>query len=298
MWMRDIITPVTKKNSSIHNQFINKAWTHGVPLTLDTGEQIGKDVDFLQKYMGPLDIGGAITILQYLSQEDDSSTGVSAGMSGRESPMDPTAPASKTLALLKMSGIDIEAYINSIAPSFNLVGEVTLQLYYQIAQDGIEYRLSPDRAKPDNPFAMLTRAEMIAKTNIQVMARSFNFDKISENQKDLMAWQLFRPDPAFNRNPEAVYTLMKHVLKGISPKWSNLIDSLLPPPSQFEKEQLMTAIKAVGAYTNEVVNTAQVTGQQPILDPNQLKMVIMQYTKEMMTPATPEEMKAREQGQA
>jgi len=291
MWMGNLITPIVEKNSSIHQQFINKSWTHGVPLTKTKDET----VDFLQKYMKPPDIGGTMALLQYLNQEDDNSTGVSAGISGREAPLDPSAPAAKTLALLKMSGIDIEAYIISISPSFNTDGEMLLQLYYQIAQDGVSYRMSPDRAKPDNPFSVMLRSEMIAKTNIEVQAKNFNFDSLEENKKDMLAWQMFRPDPAFNKYPEAVYILMKHIIKGISPKWNNLVDQLMPSPEQFKKEQLTVAVQAIGTYVKGMIANAKVTGTPPEIDPRQLLAIMQQAQKEAVTPPTPEEQKAREQ---
>ena len=294
MWMHDLITPIVETNSSIHKQFINKAWTHGVPLTKNHGEEI----DFLQKYMGNVDVGGAITILQFLAQEDDSSTGVSQGMSGRESPMDPTAPAAKTLALLKMSGIDIEAYINSIAPSFNLIGEIMLQLYYQIAQDGVDYKMSPDRAKPDNPFAMLQKSEMIAKSLIQVRATSFDFEKTQEKSNNLALWQTFRTDPIVAQNPEAIYFMAKQLIKSWSPAWSALVDKLLPAPEQFRREQLIKAAQAVAMYAQNMAQTAKVTGTPPVVDPKQLIQVIQQITQEAITPPSPEVQKEREKQNA
>jgi hypothetical protein len=291
MWMKDLITPIVEKNSSIHNQFINKSWTHGVPLTKNKDET----VDFLQNHMGQTDIGGALTLLQYLSQEDDGATGVSSGMSGQQTPLDPRAPASKTMALLKMSGVDIEAYINSIVPSFNLDGEILLQLYYQIAQDGISYRLSPDRAKPDNPFAILTRSEMIAKTNIQVQATNFNFEKSQEKQENLALYQTFRGDPIVSNNPMAVYAMAKALIKSWSPKWSNMIDSILPQPEQFKQDQMQVAAQAVAMYVKQVIMEAKVTGQTPQIDPKQLLAAIQQFTVEKVTPPKPEVVKARQE---
>jgi hypothetical protein len=294
MWMRDLITPIVEKNSSIHSQFLNKSWTHGVPMTKTKDETI----DFLQKYMGPTDVGGALTILQYLAQEDDAATGVSQGMSGQQTPLDPRAPAAKTMALLKMSGIDIEAYVNSVAPSFNLDGEILLQLYYQIAQDGVSYRLSPDRAKPESPFALLTRSEMIAKTNIQVQAMNFDFEKQNERQSNLALYQTFRADPIVSNNPMAVYAMAKQLIKSWSPKWSNAIDSILPDPQTFAKEQLQIASQAIARYVQKIIMEAKVTGQQPVIDPRQLLSAMQQMQVESVTPPRPEVVKAREEQNA
>lgn len=291
-WMRSLITPIVEKGSSIHKQFISKSWTHGVPLVLDKND---KAPDFLQKYMAQADIPGMVTLIQYLTQGDDEATGVTSGMSGQESPVDPNAPAAKTIALLKWAGIDIDEYILTIAPSFNCMGECILQIYYQITQDGVEYAVKPDRVVGDNPFETLTRAEMIAKTNIQVMATSFDFDKINENAKDLALYQTFRADPIIARYPEAIYTMAKQVIKSWSPKWKNLIDRLLPPPAQFKKEQLQVAVQALALYIKQMVTEAKMTGAQPQIDPKQLLAVMAMAQKEAITPPTKDEINARKE---
>jgi hypothetical protein len=245
--------------------------------------------------MGPVDVAGTMALLQYLNQEDDNSTGVSAGISGREAPLDPSAPAAKTLALLKMSGIDIEAFIISISPSFNINGEILLQLYYQIAQDGVAYRMSPDRAKVDNPFAIMTRAEMIAKTNIEVQAKNFNFEKSTEKGENLALYQTFRSDPIVANNPKGIYNMAKTLIKSWSPHWSNMVDSILPNPEQFAKEQMAAAAQAVAMYVQKVVMDAKMTGQAPQIDPKQLMAAIQQFKTEAITPPKPEVVKARQE---
>ena len=293
-WMRDLITPIVKRDSGIYNQFINKAWTHGVPLVTDEGDK----VDFLQNYMKDSNVPGMINLLQYLTQNDDDATGVSSLMSGRESPNDPSAPASKTIALLKQSGIDIQEYILTLAPSFNMLGSNFLLMCYQIAQDGIEYHVKPDRMAGENPFETLTRAEMIAKTNIQVMATSFDFEKIQENQKDLALYQTFRQDPIVAQYPEAIYVMAKNVIKSWSKKWANQIDQIMPSPDKFKRSQLMTAVQAIAMYTRDLVAKAQLTGQPPQIYPKQLLAIMQQAQVEAVTPPSKEVMKEREQNAA
>jgi len=291
-WMTNLITPIIERQGGAYTQMMSKSWTHGVPLTINKGETI----DFLQKYMRPVDTGGMLTLLQFLLQGDDDATGVSSLMSGRESPLDPTAPASKTMALLQQSGVSVEDYILTMSPSFNTVGEILLQMYYQMAQDGVDYQVKPDRVTGVNPFSKMTRADMIAKTNIQVQASSFNFDRLEENKKDLALYNLMRQDPILARNPEAIYTLAKNLIKGWSPKWSNLIDQLMPSPEQFSKQQMMVAANAVGMYVQNAVKTAQTTGQAPEIDPRQLVQVVAQLQQEAVTPPPPEVQKARQEG--
>jgi hypothetical protein len=289
-WMQCLITPIVGRNSTIATQFRTKSWTHGVPLEADETEK----VDFLQKYMQAPNVPGMITLLQFLLQGDDDATGVSSLMSGRESPLDPTAPASKTLALLQQSGVSIEDYILTIAPSFNLIGEMLFQLYYQMAQDGIKYRVSPDRATGNNPFAVLTRAEMMAKTVIQVQAASFNFDKLEDQKKDFTLYQFLRQEPLFNSDPRQVYIALKNIVKGWSPKWRILVDQILPEPGKLQKEQIVNALKATDTYVMTKMREAKVTGVPPQFDLRELVPMISQGQKLIATPMTKEEAKAKE----
>jgi hypothetical protein len=289
-WMKNLITPIVPEGSDIQKQFLEKTWTHGIPLTVNPGEE----VDFLQKYMPQTDIGGLINLLQYLIQGDDDVTGVSSLMSGRESPIDPQAPAQKTLALLAESGENIAEYITSMAPAFNTIGEIILQMYFQMSTDGVDYQPKPERVVGDNPFNKITRAEMIAKTNIQVQASSFAFDALEENKKDLALYQIMRTEPLVARNPESVYIFLKNIIKKFSPKWAVLVDTVLPSPQDFKKELTQTAVQAVAMFVQKTLMDAKMTGQAPQFDPRQLLTMISEMTAEVATPPSPEVVKERE----
>ena len=293
-WMQNLITPIVPEGSDIQKQFLEKTWTHGIPLIKGPGEE----VDFLQKYMPKSDVGGMISLIQYLIQGDDDVTGVSSLMSGRESPVDPTAPASKTMALLAQSGINIEDYILTISPSFNLIGELILQIYYQMSTDGVKYQPKPERVTGSNPFKLLSRADMMARTNLQVQAYAFDFNKLDEVKKDMALYQLFRQDPIVARYPEAIYVMAKNLIKGWSPKWANLVDTIMPSPQEFKKEQLQTAAQAIALYVQGMAREAKLTGQPPVIDPKQLLAVMQQAMVESVTPPPKEVVDQREKDAA
>lgn len=288
-YIRNTITPITDDQDVI-DQFLEKRFTHGIPIQGKSGS-----VDFVQKYMQNLDLGGLLNIMQFMKYTDEEVTQSSSGMSGKESPFDPTAPASKTIALLKMAGIGIDEYIASITPSFNQIAYVLLQLYYQMSTEGRKYKVRPERVVGNNPFAELSRNDMIARTNIQAQAYAYDFDKLEAKKEDYALYQILRVEPVFNQNPEAVYHLLRTVVKSWSQKWSNNIEKLLPPMQEFRQMQLKTAIAAVGVYVAGVIQQSQTTGLAPQFDPRQLLALIAQMQKESMTPPTPEEMAAREE---
>jgi len=289
-WISNMVTPIVKPGSDMAKQFLEKRWMHGVPLEANKG-----DVDFLSKYMKPSNTPELIQLIQYLQQTDDDVTGLSSLMTGKESPTDPTAPAAKTLALLERSGLNVKDYIRCFLPSFNEIANVFLQMYYQMNADGVKYRLKPEMVVGDNPFGMIGREDMVAKTTIQSQALSFNFEKANEKREDLALLQILRQEPIVANNPDAIYYMLKNITKNWSQKWRNNCDKLFPDPKKFKQAQLMMAVKAVQIFVEESIKEAQVTNQELQFDPKQLMAAVQQMVKEMATPPTKEEVKAREE---
>jgi hypothetical protein len=289
-YIANMITPITK-DDDVEAQFLEKRWTHGIPIKAKQG-----DVDFLQKYMRPPDIAGLLQLNQYLKQADDDVTQVSSLMSGRESPLDPTAPASKTIELLRQSGIGIEDYILSIAPAFNEVGYIILGIYYQISKEGRKYKLNPERVVGTDPFATISRNELAARTNIQVMAYAFNFDKLNEKREDMGLFQMLRQELLIARNPEAVYYILKQIIKGWSPKWRNSVNLILPPLEQFKREQTMLVLQGIDMYVKQKVADAQKMGIPTEFKVEELMPLISDLRAQSVTPPPPEVIKAQEKG--
>jgi hypothetical protein len=288
-WISNMVTPIVPPGSDIETQFLEKKWMHGLPLSAKSGE-----VDFLSKYMRPSNTPELIQLIQYLVQDSDDVSGVSSLMTGRESPTDPTAPAAKTLALLERSGLNVKDYIRCFLPSFNEVANVFLQMYYQMNADGVKYRLKPEMVVGNNPFGVMSREDMVAKTAIQSQAFTFNFEKANEKREDLALLQILRQEPIFAGNPDAVYYTLKDIVKNWSPKWRANVEKIFPDPTQFKQAQMMMAVQAVGIFVQESIKNAKVTGQELEFDPRQLMASIQQMLKEMVTPPTKEEVEARE----
>lgn len=254
-YQRNTITPIVADGSPAYKQFLEKGFRNGIPIAAKPGE-----IDFLQKYMHQIDVNGLLTLMQYCMQTDDDVSRVASGMSGRADPIDPTAPASKTIALLNESGEGIEDYIMTMEPSFNEVGYITLQLYHQMSQEGRKYAVNPSRVVGNNPFSTISRAELSARTNIQVRAAAFDFDKLNEKKEDVALYTMLRQEPLIAGNPEAVYFLLKNIVKNWSPKWKNSFYSILPTMQELKQKEMMTAIQAVDTYVKTKKQQEQITG--------------------------------------
>lgn len=287
-YIQNTVTPITD-DEDVESQFLEKRFAHGVPIRAKVGT-----IDFLQKYMRPSDMNGLIGIMQYLIQTDDDVTGISSLMSGRESPIDPSAPASKTIALLEQSGISVKDYIMTISQSFNEVGYILLNMYYQISKEGRKYAINPERVVGNNPFATLERNEMAARTNIQTRAYAFDFDKVNEKKADVSLYQMVRMEPIIARRPESVYMLLKNIITAWSPKWKNALDQILPPLEQFKKEQAAVALQAVVQYVQAKKQEEATTGVQAEFKAEELVPMINDLIAQIATPVDEKVQKEQE----
>jgi hypothetical protein len=189
-----------------------------------------------------------------------------------------------------MSGLGIKDYINHLIPSFNEVGYILLNLYYQMSREGGKYapRGNMQAVTGGDPFQTLDRTEMVARTNLQARAYAFDADKINEKMTDLALYQVLRPELLIAKNPQAVWLLLKTLTENWSPKWKNLSDRLIPTMDELQKMQIVTAVNGVKIFVQNTIANAQLTGQPPQYDPNALMGVVNDLEGQLVT-SPPEE---------
>jgi len=287
---QNTITPITPEDSDVDVQFANHRWTHGIPLNADP-----KQIDFLNNHMKPLDISGMMLLKSIVDRIGDDVSRVSSLKSGKESPLDPTAPMGKVLALINQSDEGIKDYVDEFAVGFNNICLGILQMYYEISQNDQQYinRRIKD-VTGGNPFTTISRQAMIAKTLIQSQAHAYNFDKLNEKKENLAIYQVLRQELLVAKNPQSVHFLLTTLIKSWSPQWKNAISKILPELEELKKMEIQTATQAVVAYMDAIVEQSEITGQPPAIDPEKLKAVIQQFVGELATPPSKEEVKARE----
>lgn len=292
LYRRNMVTPIVPPDSDVEQQFLEKRWTDGIPISGKAGE-----IDFLQKYMGPLDVGGIINFLQLQKQESEERAGSSSLMSGNLTPFDPKAPASKTMALMKAAGVDIEYYIKTMIPSYNEMAYILLNIYYQISTEGRAYAINPERVVGDNPFGILSRADMMARTNIQAQAYKFDFDKLNEKAEIVGLYQLLRPEPTFAQDPELVSYMIKRMIKAWGRNWRDIADKF-PSPQDIRKKMAMIAMQVLDNYVKAKAQEGQITGVKPELVYQEFAPMMQQAMSELATPTPKEvqEARAKEQG--
>lgn len=264
IYIRNVLTPIVKEGSEIETVFSENRWMDGKPISVDqTVDDVNKAFSFVE--YPNINLSDMQVINAFLKKIDSDVSGVSDLMTGRENPNDPRAPATKTIALLNQSGVNIKDFIRIYLPSFNVLVSCILQLYYQMSQEGRKYRVGSKSKSVTgvDSFAEIRRDEMIAKTNIQARAASFAFDKINEKNENMAMMQTLLMHPYASQLPELQYEALKQFMKSWSDMWKNIADNKLPSPDEFKKTQQVVAINALKTIMDNMAQQAQVSGVAP-----------------------------------
>lgn len=295
LWTANMITPIVRRDSQVVEQFNEKRWTHGVPLESENPNGIR----FVNEFLKPIDTGSLLGVINSISQSASNKLGINPGISGKSDPVDPSAPARKTLALIAQSSKNIKAYILAMQPSMNADGKILLGIYYQMSKEGRKYRLRTTKIVGDNPtpFGEISREEMRAATNLQSQAYVFASDKLAEKNENLALLQVLRNEPLIASNPEAVWSLLRAIVGRWSPFWKNNIDKILPDQQELNQQVLQVTVQAIDRYVQMVMQQAQQTGIAPKFDVRELLPMIQQAQRLLVTPPTKEEVKAQKEAQ-
>lgn len=287
-WIETVVTPVVKEGSPTEKQLMTKRWNHGVPIVVrKDASEISKEITFLQKPQSQA--AGMIPIIQYLLKQDDDVTGVSSLMTGKESPTDPRAPATKTIALLKQSGINIESYVKTALPSFNEIATILLALYYQMTEDSKAFmtKRTVQDLTNGNPFKQISRQQMVAKTNIKSQAYAFALDKIQEKQENIALFSVVRSEIAARGDAESLDNLVRSLIEGWSPQWKTRVGLIWPSLSEFKQRQVKMAAQGCATYMASLAQQEKVTGLPANADAQ--KLVAMLGQLQQMSMASPED---------
>ena len=171
-------------------------------------------------------------------------------------------------------------------PSFNISGDILIKMYHQI-DDENNFKYRPKIAKvtgEPNPFKQLSRNDLISDTKIMSQAYNFDFERLNYNRMLLALKQILDAEPIFRSNPNAVYEMLRTVVKTWHPLVARKVNQFLPDPEEFQQQLNTTAIKAVESYIKMTNEQAQITGQPPTYDKEQLVAVVGQMLAQMVNP--------------
>ena len=210
------------------------------------------EVDSLAQPMAHL--SSILESMSVMAKNADNSTNTSEYQSGRESPNDPTAPASKVALLLKQVEPNQKEFIRSLEPSFRKVGRYLLWLYYQGLKLGWIKEI---------PGAEGVTADDIAKVkdNLNPRALLFEAEKSDELQRNSAVIALLEKhlpgSPLFTR-------ALKMLLSSMGSQWARIVNSL--PPEAFQPAPpAQPPVPGMGGGMKPALPAMGGNGKQPVM---------------------------------
>ena len=253
-------------SSPVANQLIAKTWHIGDPLVAEQGE-----IDKFDLNTGSL---GDLFTLNALNERvaDDATGAGSSYMSGHADPIDPDAPAKKTMALINETNSNIKSYIMNLLPSFQELAYQILQLFAQYKDEETFAQKRKDvTGKP--AMKKITADQLRFRTNLTPNAYSFEFDKVNEKRLNLSLIQVLTGNPfsaqMLQKNPEGAYNLFRNLIKSWSNDMNARVDSIWPTPEKMRQDLVEIQKEAIKQLQAEQAQAQQMQqamgGQAPVM---------------------------------
>jgi hypothetical protein len=205
---------IVKKGSLAEGHLLARRWSPHLPIPYKD-----KPEEVVPNQQAMTHIAGIASGFELMRRTADESTNTSALQSGRESPTDPNAPATKTLLLLQQVEPNMKEYMRSLEPAFRQLGRWIVWLYYQ----GIS--LGWIDSLPGLPEMPVDQLPEIAKS-LHPRALLFEFDRQGRTERNLKVLELLT-----SLAPMAIPDALKVTLSQIDSQWARLADTLnLQPP--------------------------------------------------------------------
>jgi hypothetical protein len=181
--------------------------------------------------LAPLDqnhnISDGYKLIEYMHRYAEWITGVSAYMSGRESPLDPTAPASKAYMLLQESNLRINEYIEQIGYANSRLFDQIDSMYYQHFREDMKYIESKSDEK-EYKSEDITHKELGIPVNWIPQLSDISTNKALEKEENFKIGSFLLQQPMIAKMPNAMKAIYEIMLRSSGGEWEKQIDTLLP----------------------------------------------------------------------
>lgn len=201
--------------------------------------------DKLQPLNNNHNIQDGYHILEFLHRYQEWTSGISAYMTGRESPIDPSAPASKAYMLLQESNLRINAYIKKIDQSNVRVWEQLDELYYQYFINEKKYYRSGDKAEYTTDI--ISRKDLGTPVVWIPQLSDISINKALEKEENMKMGMYLQAQPMVSKMPNAQRKILEIQLRSAGGVWEKEIATLLPDATETDMmSKVIELVQKVG----------------------------------------------------
>jgi hypothetical protein len=191
-------------------------------------------------------------LLEYLHRYTEWITGVSAYMSGRESPLDPNAPASKAYMLLQESNLRINEYIKQLGYTNARLFDQLDKLYYQYFLNDKKY-IDMKAEEKEYKSEDISHKELGIPVTWVPQLSDISTNKALEKEENFKIGTFLLSQPMIAKMPNAMKAIYEIMLRSAGGEWEKQIETLLPGSDETN-------------LVNKVVELMQTLGPKGVMD--------------------------------
>jgi len=221
------LTPIVKEKSGALEQLLNHVWYPGRPLVVRHID------DIKQLTFGTPNLAALLNLFVLMERFGEDISGMVNYLIGKESPDDPDAPASKTMALMRKAEIRLRRYVNNIKDSINEAGYQAIMRIYQFKG---EKELSEILGKPVEDIRMYSPSQIVKP---QAQAAGFAIEKIFQFKDAMMMFNMLMQEPEINQDSVKRMRLYRKVAKIKGENWEKMIYDIIPTEEELERKKFL-----------------------------------------------------------
>lgn len=231
---------------AVENKFDPSVKKYG-PATIMWLKNNINDLDVLN--VAGVSANEVINLISRIERYAEWLTGVTAYMTGRESPLDPNAPMGKAYMLLKESNLRIGDFIKSLHHS-------NIELYRQI--DSIIYQFAHGSKIPyETRRGEKVEVDFVPRKIYGIKVRyipqlsDIVVNKELQKEQDSNFGDKLLQAQCIVSNPVALRTIYEILIRNQGGRWEEALDKILPPEVQptppVNEEEIMNRLKNMGS---------------------------------------------------
>ena len=226
-FLANSLTPLVREKTGALEALLNHVWHPGRPLVVRHMD------DIKQLTFGTPNLAALLNLFMLMERFGEDISGMVNYLIGKESPDDPDAPASKTMALMRKAEIRLRRYVNNIKDAINEAGYQAIMRIYQFKG---EKELAEILGKPVEDVLMYSPAKIIKP---QAQAAGFAIEKMFQFKDAMMMFNMLMQDPEVNQDPILRNRLYRKVAKIKGENWEKMLYDILPSEEELKRKKFL-----------------------------------------------------------
>lgn len=217
-------------------------------------EYLVENINDLEQMDAHASAANSLKLMDVVQRYADDVSGVSELFSGRESSLDPNAPAAKAQMLMEVSQEDMNEYLKWWLMGWNEVAYQICELYNQYGSEGEEYRVLNSAGEPSleaAPIDLRVRPALEAHAAERPFSRTGQHialvDTMEKLREDELAMMMIKQDP------RGYFKLWEDIMETSAAGLGKKVHQVIPTKEMVEEFQISVQQEAIRRFEQEKI---------------------------------------------